>query len=79
MTLWTVAEVSRRLRVKPGTIYAAIRSGALKCYRFGSKRGALRISEENLLDFVHRSEVSVDTLDREVDSLIRRLRKPPAA
>ncbi len=54
--MYTVAEVAKRLRVSSGLIYAAIEDGRLKAYRLG-RGGALRISDDNLREYLDSSMV----------------------
>lgn len=52
----TVADVARRLKTSPGFIYGAIGDGRLKHYRLGKGQGAIRISEQQLQEFLGRNE-----------------------
>ena len=51
----TVKQVAERLGVSLGLIYSAIDDGRLKAYRLG-RGGALRISEESLLEYLSGCE-----------------------
>ena len=60
--MYTVAEVAKRLRVSVGAIYGAVQSGRLKAYRIGARgRGAIRIPEESLRNYLESCEVKRDT------------------
>jgi excisionase family DNA binding protein len=52
----TVKEVAARLALSPSQIYALIASGKLTCHRFGNGRGAIRVSEEQLAEFIETSK-----------------------
>lgn len=46
--LFTVKEVSARLRVSPSLIYQLVETGKLACHRIGTGRGAIRIALSDL-------------------------------
>jgi excisionase family DNA binding protein len=51
----SVKQAAERLNVKESTIYAAVEQGLLRCYRIRTRpgsRGTIRISEEQLLDYL---------------------------
>jgi excisionase family DNA binding protein len=48
----TVKQVAFRLEVSSATIYALVAAGKLKCHRVGLGRGAIRISEEHVAEFL---------------------------
>lgn len=50
----TVVEVAKRMGVSVALVYSLVESGALPHYRIGNpgKRGAVRISEEQLATFL---------------------------
>jgi len=50
----TVGETAKALRVSIGVIYREIARKRLSCYRIG---GAIRISEEQLQDYLNASAV----------------------
>jgi excisionase family DNA binding protein len=52
----TVKAVADRLEVCATTIYGLIASGKLKCYRIGSGRGVMRISEDHLAEYLRGAE-----------------------
>jgi excisionase family DNA binding protein len=51
-----VKEAAVRLDVSSATIYGLLAAGKLRCHRVGLGRGAIRISEEHLLEFLVRAE-----------------------
>lgn len=44
----TVREVADRLRVSASSVYLVVESGRLAHHRIGARRGAIRISEDDL-------------------------------
>ena len=52
--LMTVAEVAARLRVGLRTIYSLCESGELACYRIGSERGTIRITWDDVEQYLSR-------------------------
>jgi excisionase family DNA binding protein len=44
----TVKQVAARLEVSTATVYSLVGCGKLACYRIGTGRGVVRISEEQL-------------------------------
>ncbi|WP_145383197.1 helix-turn-helix domain-containing protein [Botrimarina mediterranea] len=53
--LFTVAMVAERLRVSRTTVYQLVESGKLAAHRVGGGRGAIRVSEEQLAEYLHAS------------------------
>jgi excisionase family DNA binding protein len=53
LKIWEVAE---RLNASPSFVYAAIGDGSLKHYRLGNGQGGLRVSEEQLQEYLRRKE-----------------------
>jgi excisionase family DNA binding protein len=53
--LLTVAMVAERLHVSRTTIYQLVESGRLRVHRIGSGRGAIRISEDQLVEYLQGS------------------------
>jgi excisionase family DNA binding protein len=47
-----VSDVSRRLNVSPGCVYELVARGRLPCHRIGLGRGAIRVREEDLNEFL---------------------------
>ncbi|MFD7653978.1 helix-turn-helix transcriptional regulator [Actinosynnema sp. NPDC059797] len=56
--MFRVKAVADLLDVSPATIYRAIESGALRSLKFGSGKGALRIPEDAIADYVKACEQS---------------------
>lgn len=54
--MMSVAQVSRLLNVSPGIIYREINRRRLSCYRIG---GAIRVSNQQLRDYLEHAESSV--------------------
>lgn len=48
----TVTQTAERLQVGRSVVYALISSGKLVCYRFGLKRGTIRVSVSDLENFL---------------------------
>lgn len=48
MTMLTVAEVARRLKLSPSCVYRMMKAGDLPVVRVGRGRGRLRVTEEDL-------------------------------
>jgi excisionase family DNA binding protein len=51
-----VGETSERLEVSKATVYALVASGKLRCSRIGVGRGVIRISEEQLAEYLRGAE-----------------------
>lgn len=54
-TLYKVAEVARLLNVSASCVYALIECGRLACHRIGLGRGAVRVSEADLNQYLASS------------------------
>jgi excisionase family DNA binding protein len=48
----TVQQVAERLEVSPQLVYALVAAGKLACTRHGLGRGVIRISEEQLAEYL---------------------------
>lgn len=48
----TVPEVAERLRVAVSTVYALVETGKLEAFRIGPNDGAIRVSEEQLAEYL---------------------------
>ena len=58
---WTLDEVAERLRVNRRTVNRWIENGSLNAIRFGAPpRGAIRISESDLQEFIQQRRVRRD-------------------
>jgi len=51
-----VRQAAERLEVSPGTVYGLVAAGRLKCTRIGLKRGCIRISEQQVAEFLAGAE-----------------------
>jgi excisionase family DNA binding protein len=51
-----VAEAAARLEVSSATIYGLVAAGKLRCHRVGLGRGAIRISEQHIAEFLAGAE-----------------------
>jgi excisionase family DNA binding protein len=48
----TVKQLVERLGISRAQVYSLIANGKLPCHRFGNGRGAIRVSEEQLAQFL---------------------------
>jgi excisionase family DNA binding protein len=55
-----VRDVAVRLDVSTSTVYGLIAAGKLRCSRVGIGRGVIRISDEQLLDYLRAGEPRVN-------------------
>jgi excisionase family DNA binding protein len=55
----TVQQAALRLEISPATVYAMIAAGKLACVRHGLKRGCIRISDQQLADYLRSVEKAV--------------------
>ncbi len=51
-----VRQAAERLEVSPSTVYGLVAAGRLKCTRIGLKRGCIRISEQQIPEFLAGAE-----------------------
>jgi excisionase family DNA binding protein len=54
--LLTVADVAERLKCSGSFVYGLLKSGEMKHYVLGKGQGGVRISEEQLQDYLKRRE-----------------------
>jgi excisionase family DNA binding protein len=54
--LLKIPEVAKRLSVSTSFVYELIADGRLRHHRLGRGQGAIRVSEEQLQDYLHRTE-----------------------
>jgi excisionase family DNA binding protein len=54
-----VKEAAFRLDVSPATIYGLVAAGKLRCHRVGLGRGAIRISEDHIVEYLAGAERKV--------------------
>jgi len=52
----TVREVARSLEISVSLTYRLIESGKLRCSRHGMGRGMIRVSEDQLADYLSSAE-----------------------
>lgn len=52
MELFTVKEVASRLKMSESLVYQLVEQGRLACHRVGQGRGRIRISEEDLAEYL---------------------------
>jgi len=72
--LLTIAEVAEWLRVSRTTVYQLVDSGVLVAHRIGAGRGALRVSEDDLEDYLARVRQEKPTAASAPKPPARRLR-----
>lgn len=54
--LFLVSEIAARLRCSLSNVYNLIAAGKLRCYRVGRGRGAIRVSERHIQEYLDSSE-----------------------
>jgi excisionase family DNA binding protein len=52
----TVKEAAKRLEISPSLVYLLISEGKLRCVRHGIGRGVIRITEEQLEQYIRQAE-----------------------
>lgn len=52
----TVRDVAERLEISVSLVYRLIEIGKLRCTRHGLKRGVIRVSDEQLADYLATAE-----------------------
>lgn len=55
-SMLTVAQVAERLQCSPALVYALCAEGKLTHHRLGLGRGTIRVSEEQLRDFLEATK-----------------------
>lgn len=60
MTLYKVSEVAERFKVNPKTVLDWIREGDLAAYKVGNTDSVLRISEEQIQEYLKNHESGKD-------------------
>jgi excisionase family DNA binding protein len=63
MQLFTVQEVSTRLRISTSAVYELVQKGTLPCHRIGPRGGAIRVSLDDLEAYVQRCRYEVARTD----------------
>lgn len=59
-----IEEVAEKLRISESTIRGLVRSGKLRAYRIGGKRGRLRFKEEDLSTYIESTLVRPEDMDK---------------
>ena len=67
-TMLDIEEVAEKLRISESTIRGLVRSGKLRAYRIGGKRGRLRFKEEDLSAYIDSTLVRPEDVDAPEDS-----------
>ena len=52
----TVKQAAAKLEVSAATVYGLVSAGKLRCHRVGLERGAIRISEEHIAQYLAGAE-----------------------
>ena len=52
----TVKQAAERLEVSAATVYGLIAAGKLRCHRIGLGRGAIRMSETHVVQYLEGAE-----------------------
>ena len=72
-----VKEIATRLDVSANTVYGLVSTGKLRCCRIGGGRGVIRISEEQLGEFLRSAETRPPAVAPEVRRVrLKHLRLP---
>ena len=58
--MFTVSEIAKKFRVSLASAYALVESGQLSCYRIGMGRGTIRVSEEQLREYLKSAEQEIN-------------------
>lgn len=69
--MFKVRAVAERLSCSPATVYALIASGKLRHYRIGTGRGAIRVSEDQIAEFLSGAEAKPVTPSSPVHRPVR--------
>jgi len=60
MDLLTINEVAAILKVSKSLVYGMIASGKIACHRIGNGRGAIRVRNEDLEQFIAHCRVETE-------------------
>jgi excisionase family DNA binding protein len=63
-----IDQVAEKLRISESTIRGLVRSGKLRAYRIGGKRGQLRFKEEDLSSYIESTLVRPEDVDKPENS-----------
>ena len=56
LSMLKIPEVARRLNCSVAFVYEIVSQGRLRHYRLGKNQGGIRVSEEQLQDYLRRAE-----------------------
>ncbi len=70
----TVDEVAKKLEISVSLAYRLVESGKLRCCRHGLGRGVIRVSEDQLAEYLSSAEQGGRTADPETVVWQRRLK-----
>ena len=59
-----IEQVADQLKISESTIRGLVRTGKLRAYRIGGKRGRLRFKEEDLSAYIESTLVRPEDIDR---------------
>ncbi len=59
-----IEQVADQLKISESTIRGLVRSGKLRAYRIGGKRGRLRFKEEDLSAYIESTLVRPEDIDK---------------
>jgi len=62
--LYSVAEVAETLQISRSLVYQLVETGKLVAHRLGAGRGAIRVSEEDLLGYVEASREELQSVEK---------------
>ncbi len=69
MNMLKIQEVAKQLNCSESLVRNLIGSGRLRCYRLGKGQGAIRVSAEQLADFLDTAEDGTDSGEEQAPSL----------
>jgi excisionase family DNA binding protein len=55
----TVRQAAAKMEVWSSTLWVLVAAGSLKCMRIGHGRGAIRITEAHLAEYLGKAEVKI--------------------
>jgi excisionase family DNA binding protein len=71
MMLLKPRDVAQRLNVSLSTVYGLVESGKLACHRIGCRRGAVRVSEQDLDAYVASCRNGIDDQPKRTPSRVK--------
>ena len=72
----TVKQVAERLEVSTATVYSLVAGGKLRHYRVGNGRGVVRVSDEQLAEYLREAESQRCISADQPKSSLKHLRLP---